>query len=297
MAGGAIAAAIMGVSATAAAAATAMAQSGLATARGNLRGAMEVYNGTQYSLKPVRYMHRHGAMLNGIEGEFKEVPGHVDPRSIDTFVFQQNAATDNIGFVIYESEIFELMVAWHFYDLGKINRFVQATIHQKGYLTGLLPKSDKNWGLSFGNTKTGSANNMIWSGSGKEGNKEGRMADGIAPSSALRYHGEYRRGIVERDPDGNILLSNTGEPQIREAKMYGRGMSVSFSAIAYGGGETSKIYIADTDMLHDGGKFVVGAMGADAAIMDNKFYAEYTKFKSDDERSEHPFSSSSDFEM
>lgn len=253
---------IIGAASTAITGAATIAQNGVAAARGNLKGAVEVYNGTQYSLKPVRYIQRHGALLGGIEGQFNEVPGMVDPRGVDTFVFEQNATTDNIGFVLYQCEIFDLLVGWHFYDQGKIWRYMTAALSGKDHFKSLLPETGSEWGAFIDGTRSGAANQRLWSGSG--GNRAGWMADGIALSSGLRHSGTFRRGIIEKDADGEVVLKPSGEPKIREVSMFGSGTEVNFSAIAYGGGQINKVYVCDSDVLNDdGSEFIENGIGED----------------------------------
>src|SRR6478609_5092215 len=116
----AIIASLIGASATAISGAANIAANQATATRGNLSATFELFNGTSYPLVPARAFHRHGAFAGGLEGEFHETPGEIDPRKVEVFSVQNPATTDTIGFVLYQSSIFDLIIGWHLFDQGRI---------------------------------------------------------------------------------------------------------------------------------------------------------------------------------
>ncbi|MBY6142234.1 hypothetical protein KUV26_22630 [Leisingera daeponensis] len=248
MAGGVITMGIIGASVASVTSAASIASQTLSQTRGNLAQGLEIVNGTNYPLRPIAYGNRLGAAI-GREGVILKAPDTLAPREIDVVVTDQNGLNDNIGAVIYRSEIFDLLVGWHVYDaVGDIFRFCTAQIFPTGNKT---PNGIKDEYIHALNGSTWNAdleewlNKRIWSGGGYNSTNH-YTSNKIGPAYAMPLKGKFSRGIVSYTSEDKELKK---DPTIDVKSMYGTGQGAAFSSLSKAGAKTAMIYVSDTPLL------------------------------------------------
>ena len=248
MPGGTIAMGILGASVAAVSSAASIASQTLSQAKGNLAQGLEIVNGTNYPLRPIAYGNRLGALV-GREGQFIKSPDTLAPREVDVIVTDQNGMNDNIGAVIYRSEIFDLLVGWHVYDaVGDKFRFATAQIFPTN---GNTPNGIKNKYIDALNGNGWKAdlnewlNKRIWSGGGYD-SKNPYTSNKIGPAYAMPLKGQFSRGIVSYTSEDKELKK---DPTIEVKSMYGTGYGAAFSSLSKAGAKTAMIYVSDTPLL------------------------------------------------
>jgi len=242
MAGGAIAAAVMGIASTAASTAATIANESIRESRSNLSFAIKVFNGTEYRLNPVRTDFRKGALFGGTEGEFISSPGSIDPRQVGVFSCTQilGATTDVIGSVVFQCDIFDLWVGFHAYDQAGIQRYIFSGLFPKGHLKDTM----NGWDANLDQTP----NKYLWSGAGRAS----EASKGITTGWGLRRNGEFRRGVIKQDQNGEYVLDKNGEPILHHDSVMGDGSEIAFSTCASGGGKEMSVFLLDRGDLYKG---------------------------------------------
>jgi len=245
MAGGAIAAAIIGIAGTAASTAAQIAQSSLQNATSGLAVSVEILNGTEYVLVPRWSGFRKGALFEGTEGEWIRTPRPIDPRDVGVISATQikGATTDVIGCVVYQCDIFDFWVGFHVYDQAGIQRYIFAGLYPKNHLSlGDLNK----WGADL----NAWPNKYIWSGAGPYGSK--LSSKGTTTGAGLKVKGKFKRGEVQKNSDGTFKLNEKGEPVLHHVEAETDGSKIEFSAQATGGAAEMSAVVFDEDILYSG---------------------------------------------
>ena len=244
MPGPIIGAALIGTAGTAASTAAHIAQSSLKNAPSNLAVSVEVLNGTEYILVPRWSGFRHGALFGGTEGEWIRTPRPIDPRDVGVISATQKkgATTDVIGCVVYQCDIFDFMVGFHVYDQFGIQRYIFAGIFPKTHL--FLPDLDK-WGADL----NWWVNGYIWSGAGS-GNTY--SSQGTTTGMGLKVQGKFKRGEVQKNPDGTFKVNEKGEPVLFQVEVDGDGSKIEFSTQGTGGAAEMSAVVFDEDVLFSG---------------------------------------------
>jgi len=240
MAGGAIAAAVIGATATAVSTAASMAQNAIKNSKSNLACSIEVWNGTAYDFNVVKTAFRKGALLGGTEGTFIESPGILGQQSFCVFSVEQiaGATTDVIGAVLFRSKVIDLLVGFHIYDQAGFQRYITAVPLNRGAGDSLF---DEKWD-AFNIDK--GLNKYIWSGAGRKNtyttkNTAYKMSD---------FEGNFIRDIRERDKQGDLVATIQGNPSIRQIDASGQ---PSFATLYTGGGQIMKAIVSDDAFIDE----------------------------------------------
>ncbi len=256
MAGGIIAAAVMGVAATAVSTASQIAANAIKDSKSNLAFTIDVINGTEYELTPVWSGFRKGAFLGGIEGEFALSPRPVDPRGAGSFACTQilGATTDVIGAVVYQSDIFYWLIGFHAYDQFGIQRYIYSGIFPK-VQTEFAPINFRELDLWRDNSDWGPnlnfwPNQLIWSGAGPYASKQ--SSKNTTAGRGMKVVGPFKRGAVHADKKGNITLDDKGQPVITHTTVTSKGEAIEFSSQGNGGAKEMNVVIFDEAALYTG---------------------------------------------
>jgi hypothetical protein len=232
--------ALLGIAVEVVAGAASASKDYLEKARGNLKGSIQILNGTQYRLNPVRATFRKGAIFDGTEGEFYTSPKPIDPRRIDVFSYQQilGATTDVVGCVVYRCEVFDLLVGWHLFDRTGIQRYL---------VSGLFPpfSTDSYFSKTWGADMSQPLNKLIWSG--KWADDPGSYASkGASQGMALKVRGSFAKGVASN------VTNDIGAPTIQQIEQASDGSSLIFSTSSVGGGSEMQVSVLDAPDLYLG---------------------------------------------
>jgi hypothetical protein len=250
MATAAIGAAVIGVAGSAAIAAGQAASTAVQAARGNLKGSIQVVNGTEYALVPAHAEFRRGATFFGIEGEFYTSPNIIDPRKIDVFSFQQvqGATTDVVGCVVYRCAVFDLLIGWHIFDQGGIQHYLMSGLFPPKITDSYFTEvgdgiNEKRWNMRLVQT----LNAFIWSGKPND-----YTSRGVALGMALKVKGKFDRGVIVKDANNNAVVDSYGNPNITHKEVSSDGNELIFSTSSTGGGTHMQVFVHDYPTLYQG---------------------------------------------
>lgn len=239
MAGGTIAAAVIGATSTAIATATSIASEAIGRSNSNLACAIEVWNGTAYDFNVSKTKFRKGALFGGTEGTFIESPGILGQQSFCVFSVEQvkGATTDIVGAVLFTSRVMDLLIGFHIYDQFGIQRYITAIPLKRGEGEKLF---DEPWTANLDEQ----LNKYIWSGAGANNSYTTKDTE----YRMFNFNGDFIRDIRERNRNGDLVATINGTPSIRQIDATG---SPSFATLFTGGGQTMKATVSDDAFIDE----------------------------------------------
>lgn len=235
-----IKAAVIGATAQAISTASNIANEAIQRSKSNLAVSIEVWNGTAYDFVVSKTKFRQGAFLGGTEGTFIEVPGQLSQQSYNVFSVEQvkGATTDVIGAVLFTSKVMDLLVGFHIYDQFGIQRYITAIPLEKNTGKDLF---EGTWGANLDHP----LNEYIWSGAGP---KKSKSTTKNTMCNMFNHNGSFIRDVRERDENGDLVATVSGDPSIRQIDSQG---APSFATLFTGSGQIMKATVSDDAFIDE----------------------------------------------